>query len=469
MIRYALAGLALVLTLATAAPAAPPKAPPSVLPSVMELRILLQDGRTATGTAFLALRDGVAVTAWHQVRNARSVTVRFPNGEEFECSGLVDVDEKRNVALLRVKLFGRPLLEMKAVEPAPGSPVFFASAKEEGFGVAAAAMGTPRVEEGVKLLPFQPSVSPGTSGGPLLTPAGEVVGVVAIRTAEGKEEALALPAAYVLALDPTLPTRAWGAPAADPGGDEALDKRVGESLLAGLELLVAYVYADEVTRGQGFLQGMPPVLYQCRQEVESSLKHLANLRTADPLRQRLLAVTVRALDAGVKATDLAIQSVVVAQQQNGWGPASADLCNRSRALIQTEAAMRPEVLADLKQLLEASAAFRATLPAEALYTMGVLERTSGYSLGVQSFHRDPFVFVLVFPKGFAAQLGFEPGDKLVSLGSRTFKTGDTVEDLRREIQAHLGQTLPAMVERGGKPVGLEVDIPKEIPQAFLTP
>lgn len=461
MTRFLLAALAL-LTLTAAAPKAPQ--PPSVLPSVMELRVLRSDGRTAVGTAFLALREGVAVTAAHVLRDAKSVTARFSNGEEFECTGLLDLDEKRNVALLRVKLFGRPLLELKPLEPPPGSAMFLASAREEGFGVAAATLGPARVEEGVKFLPLTPSNPVGTSGGPLLTAAGEVIGIVALRG----EETLALPAAYALALDPTLPLKPWSAPAG-AGGDEVVDQRLAEGLVAGLELLVAYVYADAITGGQGFLNGMPPVLYECRQGVESSLKHMAALHPADPLRQRLLAASVRAMEAGVKATDLMIQSVLVAQQAGAWNPNSADMLQRSRALLQAEAAMRPEVLADLKGLLASSETFRKTFPPECLYTMGVLERKSGYGLGVQAFHRTPFTFLLVMPEGLAEQLGFETGDRLLSLGARTWTPTDTAEDLRLELKAHLGQTLPAVVERGGKTVKLEVEIPREIPREFLIP
>lgn len=459
MLRFLLVALAL-LTLTAAAPKTPP--PPSVLPSVMELRILMPDGRTAVGTAFLALREGVAVTAAHLVRDAKSVTARFANGEEFECTGLIDVDPKRNVALLRVKLFGRPLLDLKALDPPAGTAVFFASAREEGFGVAPATLGAARIEEGVKFLTLTPSTPPGTSGGPLMTATGEVFGIVALTG----QEVLGLPASYALALDPTLSVKPWSG-VVDAGGDEVVDQRMAESLVAGLELLVAYLYADASTAGHGFLSGMPPVLYECRQQVESSLKHLAGLRTADPLRQRLMAATVRALESGVKATDLLIQSVVVGQQAGTWGPTSADLMQRSRALMGTEAAMRPEVLADLKQLVATSETFRKTFPPECLYTLGVAERKSGYGLAIQAFHRTPFSFLVVMPKGLGEALGFESGDRLVSLGSRTWTPADTMEDLRMELKAHLGQTVPAVVERSGKTVTLEIDIPKEIPQEYL--
>jgi S1-C subfamily serine protease len=87
-----------------------------VLPSVMTLTVDKQ-GTMYSGTAFLSIKDGLAVTAWHVVKGATRVTAKFATGEEFDVSGLVDKDEKRDVALVRVKVFGRPTLPALPAEP----------------------------------------------------------------------------------------------------------------------------------------------------------------------------------------------------------------------------------------------------------------------------------------------------------------------------------------------------------------
>lgn len=470
--RTVLSGLCMLLLLQAVALAAPARpAAPEVLPSVMELRITLPDGKTATGTAFLALKDGLAVTALHQLRNAKSVTARFSNGEEFECPGLVDVDEKRNIALLRIKLFGRPVLALKAPEPAAGSKVWFASAAPAGFGVAEATMQAPLVEDGVKYLPFTPSTSPETSGGPVLNAAGEVLGVIAIRMAEGREQFLALPAAYVLALDPTLPTRPWSGTAATgtPAGQahEAVDRLLADGLVRCLDLFTAYTYADLRTGGTGYLEGIPLLLYQVRQSAETSSAALAAANSADPVRQRLVQKSRKLHEGLLKATDLLIQSVVLAQQLKDWGAAPKDLWSRSKALVEATTAADPEMLADARHLLETSAAFREALPTEAAMSVGLVDRTAGYALGVDSLSRDPFALLLVHPESFAARLGFEPGDRVISVAGREFKPTDTTEDLKLLLKAHLGQEIPAVIERDGKTETLELDLPKEIPAEFL--
>ncbi len=470
--RRVLSTLCLFLLVRAAALAAPVDAgPPEVLPSVMELRIVLPDGRTATGTAFLAIKDGLAATALHQVRNAKSVTARFSNGEEFECSGLVDVDERRNVALVRIKLFGRPVLPLNTLEPEAGSKVWFASARPEGFGVAEATMQASLIEEGVKYLPFTPSTSPETSGGPLLNPAGEVLGVIAIRTVDGQPQFLALPAAAVLALDPTLATRPWSAasPSGSPSAqtDAAVDRILADSLVNCLSLFTAYTYADIRTRGMGYLEGIPLVLYQIRQAAETSAAEVGAATSADPVRRRLLHKSRKLHEGLLKSTDLMIQSVVMAQQLKDWGAAPKDLWSRSKALVEATTATDPELQADSKQLYQTSEAFRAALPDEAAMGLGLVERTSGYALGVDNFSRDPFALVMVLPDSFAARLGFQPGDRIVSVAGREFKTTETIEDLKLVLKAHLGQKIPAIVERDGRKVTLTLRLPKEIPAEFI--
>ncbi|MFQ6069674.1 MAG: hypothetical protein ACE5LC_04020 [Candidatus Aminicenantales bacterium] len=93
------------------------------LRSIMTLKVETKDNSSIIGTAFLAVEERIAVTAWQIVKDAQRVVARFPNGEEFHSSGLVDKDVKRNLALLRIKVFGRPMLTCDPSEPAVGSPI----------------------------------------------------------------------------------------------------------------------------------------------------------------------------------------------------------------------------------------------------------------------------------------------------------------------------------------------------------
>jgi S1-C subfamily serine protease len=103
----------------------------SILPSVMTLIVEKKDGSVVTGSAFLAIKDGLAITAWHVIQNGVRAIGRFASGEEFEVSGVVDKDEKRDTAIIRVKVFGRATLTLTAAQPDVGSRVYVIGARKD--------------------------------------------------------------------------------------------------------------------------------------------------------------------------------------------------------------------------------------------------------------------------------------------------------------------------------------------------
>jgi len=181
----------------------------NALPSIARIEVQKAGGATQ-GTAFLAIKDGLAVTCWHVVRNAESAKVRFSNGEEFDVSGLIDKDEKRDVALIRVKVADRPFLAFAKGDPEVGAKAY-AIGSPEGldFSISDGVISQIRDEEGMKVYQFSCPVSHGSSGGPLLNEKGEVLGLVAKGLKEGQNLNFAAPITYVKGLDSSLPTTPW--------------------------------------------------------------------------------------------------------------------------------------------------------------------------------------------------------------------------------------------------------------------
>lgn len=190
--------------------------------SIITLSAERKDGSKVTGSGFLAQKEGLAVTAWHVVRNAKKVTAKFENGEEFEVSGLVDRDEKRDVALVRVKVFGRPLIATEANDPAVGSKAYVIGApKGLEFSISDGLISQVRTIDGVKVFQYSCPSSPGNSGGPLINSQGKVLGVVSFQFREGQNLNFAIPISYVLGLDSSLPTQQWDSVPASMGGATA--------------------------------------------------------------------------------------------------------------------------------------------------------------------------------------------------------------------------------------------------------
>lgn len=182
-----------------------------VLPSVLTLAVEKNDGNKVSGTAFLSLKEGCAVTALHVVENAKRVVAKFSNGEEYDVSGWIDADTKRDVALIRVKVADAPMVSFANGDPEVGAKAFVVGAPQGlEFSISDGLVSQVRQIEGFKQYQFTCPASPGNSGGPLVNAQGEVMGVVSWQMRDGQNLNFAIPGVFVRGLDPSLPTKPWG-------------------------------------------------------------------------------------------------------------------------------------------------------------------------------------------------------------------------------------------------------------------
>ncbi len=204
----------------------------------MTLLVRTKSGGEATATAFASLGNGLAVTCWHAVKDAKEVTVRFSDGEEAEATGLVDKDEKKDLALLRIRAAGKPLLALAPGIVETGQPVFVIGAPRGlEFSVTSGIVSSIRQIEGYKQLQFSAAASPGNSGGPVLNAKGQVVGVVAWQVTDGQNLNFATAASYVGGLDTTLPTTPWAKIESQPAKPAVAPLQVVTDVAAGLNTL----------------------------------------------------------------------------------------------------------------------------------------------------------------------------------------------------------------------------------------
>ncbi len=189
---------------------APETVSSQLVTSVVVLDVERKDGSRIRGLGFLAIDSRIAVTTWDLVEDAIRVVARFETGEAFGVSGLIDKDEKRNVALVRIKVFGRPLLELAAREPVDVEKTYVVGAAEgEAFKFVDGRMNPVEIVDGVRVYPLGAAVSAGSGGGPLVDESGRVIGIVAIQSRGQRVAGLAIPSVYALGLDHTLPTQPW--------------------------------------------------------------------------------------------------------------------------------------------------------------------------------------------------------------------------------------------------------------------
>ncbi len=64
----------------------------------------------ALGAAVVVRQNGILLTAYHVIKDAYSVQVRFKNGEVFDQVQLMGVDARRDVAAIKITAAALPVL-----------------------------------------------------------------------------------------------------------------------------------------------------------------------------------------------------------------------------------------------------------------------------------------------------------------------------------------------------------------------
>lgn len=184
-----------------------------LLPSVMTLEVVNTEGEKFVGSAFLALEDGIAVTAWHVIHDARSVVAKFANDDRHDITGFVDKDEKRDLALFRIDYKGqRPLVSICDVAPMVGARAYVLGApKGFEFSFTDGLISQIQRVDGFQQYQVSCPISAGNSGGPVVNDLGQVMGVTSWTKMDAQNLNFAIPGTYVRTLNPGKPITPWAA------------------------------------------------------------------------------------------------------------------------------------------------------------------------------------------------------------------------------------------------------------------
>ncbi len=179
--------------------------------ATVTISVTSPDG-AASGSGFVVSSDGVIATAAHVVHGATAATVRLSTGDNYDVQGVIAIDEARDFALIRIAGFGLPMVPLGNSDSvavgthllAVGAPLGFEATVSDGLLSAA------RLKDGTRLFQISVPISPGSSGGPVATDDGLVVGIV---VATWKEEGaqnlnFALPINYLRGQIPLASSKA---------------------------------------------------------------------------------------------------------------------------------------------------------------------------------------------------------------------------------------------------------------------
>ncbi|MGA3371016.1 MAG: S1C family serine protease [Terracidiphilus sp.] len=225
-----LCALGIVATCAAQSPA-PALTPAQIVdraaPAVAMVLAFQSPGDTSasTGAALVVYADGDLLTSYHLIRNAYALQVRFKSGEVFDRVKLLGVDERRDVAAIRITASGLPVLPVASpADISPGDPVVSIFHPQDlpwstSTGVLSAyrlADEIPGASSGFRALQFTAPASPGASGGVLIDARGRALGLITGALNGGQSLSFAVPIESVVGLADTPPTKTFASGAQLP-------------------------------------------------------------------------------------------------------------------------------------------------------------------------------------------------------------------------------------------------------------
>jgi putative serine protease PepD len=165
-----------------------------VEPSVTVVRT----SRGALGTGVVAADNGTIVTADHVIAGGGAITVLFADGTK-SAARVMSADRKTDIATLIPATLPQPLVPATIGGGAAAGDEVIAIGNPLGLafsvssGVVSGLDRTADTSEGKfsGLIQFDASVNPGSSGGPLVDAAGNVVGIVVSIADPGRDDAFA--------------------------------------------------------------------------------------------------------------------------------------------------------------------------------------------------------------------------------------------------------------------------------------
>jgi hypothetical protein len=171
-------------------------------PSVVVVENYNEDGQKAElGSGYVFSPDGIVMTNYHVVRGAASLAVKIPGREETRVDSLLGYDVAHDVAALKLDGTFPALATEDADEVktgarvvAIGAPLGLENTVSEGI------VSAVREINGVHVIQTTASISPGSSGGPLLNEFGKVIGLTTAQMVNGQNLNFVIAAKHLIDL-----------------------------------------------------------------------------------------------------------------------------------------------------------------------------------------------------------------------------------------------------------------------------
>lgn len=171
-------------------------------PAVVRITASIDGEEVGQGSGFILTADGRLATSYHVIRGAKQLAVQFSTGDIYDRVYFVSADERRDLVILQIPATGLATLALGDDRAARvgdrvyvmGNPLGLDGTFSDGL------VSAKRTAEGVEFIQISAPISPGSSGGPVLNGAGEVIGIATLTLEHGQNLNIAVPSRYVRGL-----------------------------------------------------------------------------------------------------------------------------------------------------------------------------------------------------------------------------------------------------------------------------
>ncbi|HEX5084388.1 MAG TPA: trypsin-like peptidase domain-containing protein [Blastocatellia bacterium] len=153
---------------------------------------------TGQGSGFIVTPQGAVVTNLHVVQGAASLRVKLPGGDAYKTSDLVDVDDVKDIAIVKIKGFKLPVVTLGDSDKAETGEAVVAISSPEGLvnSISTGVISGVRRFDTHRVFQISAPISQGSSGGALFNSGGEVIGVITYLLKSGQNINFAVPINY---------------------------------------------------------------------------------------------------------------------------------------------------------------------------------------------------------------------------------------------------------------------------------
>jgi S1-C subfamily serine protease len=150
------------------------------------------------GSGFIVTPQGAVVTNLHVAQGASSVRVKLPGGDAYKTADLVDVDEAKDIAIIKIKGFKLPAVTLGDSDKAEVGEPIVAISSPEGLvnSISTGVISGVRRFDTHRVFQITAPISNGSSGGALFNSSGEVIGVITYLFKSGQNINFAVPINY---------------------------------------------------------------------------------------------------------------------------------------------------------------------------------------------------------------------------------------------------------------------------------